>query len=600
MAGWGGTAVSGLKTCPCPVANTLTLTVTDAAGNSASTSIPVVQSDLALAIISADLSQAPYGVSGTIGDTNCTIWVNGVQATNNGDGTWTVQNAHMSLDTPVVQARAIPNSDNGGNGSGGSEFSANATGSASNPSSSQATDAEKELEWPDAQYYINFYNSFLDTRYVTIVNGKVHSHYYVNWQETSGGSGIAIDEVEYNPYLPPSDDAWTWPGGRWPDLPDGIDTYLPDGSTNDIGPALSNVPIGFQSGSWGSLNYQSPDGLTSLQVDDDCQYLLLTGGAPGATGYELYAITGSVYSVTYGSPYNTYTKVPPEQVQIGGIGSLGSDGVLWAALPVHNAIVATVHAQGSGRITATVQQTGYKLVSQCYATIPTNQARTTIGVGEEVNLNFSPTLSVPYSNVVWTTTAGSLSYTNGTSNFFTAPGRAATVTVTAKVFGKPVTKTFNVIEPVGIVHAQIIGTESYPFGNAGAGMTNLLWIGPTNVSFYRVNVMEVGEDATNIWGFYSQWTPQQLHHNTADHWTLLNQANQLYDHAAFAAGGLSVWGAGGYDWDIPERWQVIGSGATNSMTGCYTTYSINSVGTAKVAKYGNWVQRTTNSIITTN
>jgi hypothetical protein len=95
--------------------NNLFLTITDVAGNVSVTQIPVVKSSLILTITSAGLGQA---VTGTISDTNYTIWVNGVKATNNLDGTWIAPNPHLSLDTPAVQVRAIPNSDNGGNGGG--------------------------------------------------------------------------------------------------------------------------------------------------------------------------------------------------------------------------------------------------------------------------------------------------------------------------------------------------------------------------------------------------------------------------------------------------------------------------------------------------
>jgi hypothetical protein len=96
--------------------NNLTLTVTDSAGNVSVTSIPVIQSSLVLTITSASLGGA---VTGTISDpADYTIWVNGTMATNNGDGTWTAQDPHLTLDTPTVQVRAIPNSDNGGYGGG--------------------------------------------------------------------------------------------------------------------------------------------------------------------------------------------------------------------------------------------------------------------------------------------------------------------------------------------------------------------------------------------------------------------------------------------------------------------------------------------------
>ena len=44
----------------------------------------------------------------------------------------------------------------------------------------------------------------------------------------------------------------------------------------------------------------------------------------------------------------------------------------------------------------------YSLITQCQSPIPTNQNRTTIGVGELVNLSFSPGLP---TNILWTVSA---------------------------------------------------------------------------------------------------------------------------------------------------------------------------------------------------
>jgi hypothetical protein len=96
--------------------NNFSLLATDAAGNMVTTNISVIQSTLVLTITSAALGQP---VQGTISDwADYTIWVNGVKATNNLDGTWIAQDPHLTLDTPNVQVRAIPNTDNGGNGGG--------------------------------------------------------------------------------------------------------------------------------------------------------------------------------------------------------------------------------------------------------------------------------------------------------------------------------------------------------------------------------------------------------------------------------------------------------------------------------------------------
>jgi len=96
--------------------NSLLLTATDAAGNISMTNISVSQSTLVLTITSAGLGQAVYG---TISDpTNYMVWVNGTMATIYAGGEWIAQDPHLTLDTPNVQARAIPITDNGGYGGG--------------------------------------------------------------------------------------------------------------------------------------------------------------------------------------------------------------------------------------------------------------------------------------------------------------------------------------------------------------------------------------------------------------------------------------------------------------------------------------------------
>jgi hypothetical protein len=105
--------------------NFLTLTVTDSAGNVAVTNILVYPSTVELTIDmppSDQLWNTTVTVNGSISDSaNYTVWVNGNKADFNGDGTWTARNVYLPAGgTALIQARAIPNSDHGGNGTGGS------------------------------------------------------------------------------------------------------------------------------------------------------------------------------------------------------------------------------------------------------------------------------------------------------------------------------------------------------------------------------------------------------------------------------------------------------------------------------------------------
>jgi hypothetical protein len=408
-----------------------------------------------------------------------------------------------------------------------------------------------------------------------------------NWVS---GKGVEVDE-----------------GQTWPDCGFPASEY---DYTHDLSGYVGDLPV-----QWLEADVSLTDPANGMfRLHAQTTLKVAPAGQPVAGGTSLYLIVASALEYEMGSAFDVEylqqgstvptSPVPPGELQVNGQTLVNSgltnadgttSGMTLISAPSGAGVPLTVNAPSqpysiAGKV--------YQLVSQCVATTPANQTRTNLGVGEQVNLYFTPAL--PTTNVTWSTTAGGLAVTSGITNLFTAPSNAVNVMVTVTIGSAPVSFYYKVVEPTGIVRAQIIGTDGFQLGAAGAGMSNMLWIGPTNVSFYRVNVLEVGEDATNISGFFSQWTPQQLHHSTADHWTHLTSDNRFSDHAAFPSGGYTNWSAGGFEWNIPQKWQVVGSGVTNSMTGCTQVFSIDSNGTARVDKYGNWVQRTTNNVITTN
>lgn len=362
----------------------------------------------------------------------------------------------------------------------------------SNPGSTNGTDVEMQLAWPDGQTYstsLSFLWNYIALK--SAVNGKINLHGDYTWNETGGGSGSEIDQVDHPYYWTLQDDDFTWPGGRWPELGVGVDTYIPNGSTNVSYPPSA----GYDRFYFGSQSFQSSDGNLTIQNQDQPEFVMLTGGAPGDTGNELYEISGFAGTLFYTDkslPSMDAIVVPPNQIQIGNLGAMTTTGTnngvpygtVWASLPVHTEVPVTPHVSASGYHFGNFQVSAYKLVSQCVATTPANQARTNIGVGEQVNLNFSPTLSVPYSNVVWTTTAGSLTSTQGNSTQLIAPSRATTVTVTAKVFGKPMTKTFKVIEPSGVV--MVTNGLKHTVNRPDIGMHTLIYLKPDSVNFGAV------------------------------------------------------------------------------------------------------------------
>jgi hypothetical protein len=109
-----------------PGTNSLALSMTNTAGYSSFTNLTVIRSeDVNLTIDDVPQDQLIWSwivVRGTIDSTNFTVWVNGVRATNftdNGNGTWHWQAYPVPLNsggTATIQAVAIPNSVNGGQG----------------------------------------------------------------------------------------------------------------------------------------------------------------------------------------------------------------------------------------------------------------------------------------------------------------------------------------------------------------------------------------------------------------------------------------------------------------------------------------------------
>jgi len=146
--------------------------------------------------------------------------------------------------------------------------------------------------------------------------------------------------------------------------------------------------------------------------------------------------------------------------------------------------------------------------SQTVATAPANLARTKIGVGEEVNLTFSG------GTATWTTTGGRLSSDSGATVRFTAPDRAASITITATGSTCTATIPFNVVEPSDVAQRQTPGTNvKHTVNKPSTGMKMDIYLLPDDVCFYNVETIE--EEATaNDTGVYALIDDKAHHPDT--------------------------------------------------------------------------------------
>src|ERR1051326_6920256 len=183
---------------------------TDAAGNAATTSITVTQSDLSITIDDVpddQLHNWTVDVTGTIGAvTGYKLWVNGRGATINSGGIWSAPGVRLNAGgTAIIQARAIPTSDNGGNGSGGGGTPTYQD--SGNPASASARDAEAQKSKPMRFYLERYDEDWGNDRYST-------NHVF----ENDGGSpGASLDWGE---------NIWREKGGQhWIDGTNGSSGY---------------------------------------------------------------------------------------------------------------------------------------------------------------------------------------------------------------------------------------------------------------------------------------------------------------------------------------------------------------------------------------
>ena len=242
---------------------------------------------------------------------------------------------------------------------------------------------------------------------------------------------------------------------------------------------------------------------------------------------------------------------------------------------------------------------------ECVATIPTNRIRTTIGVAEDVNLSVC---GAP-GTVTWSVSGGgTLDNTNSLTPTLTASHNAAANVVTVHFDGGTCDKPFSVVEPNGYYASNVTAIVGYGVNNAGAGMWIPLWLTPRSVSFYKVQISEVGRVSTNATGYFtntSVWPTNYLDHgaNGAGSWVQIHMDNYIGRDKAnsgtcpqLPSGG---WSAGHFSWPIPAVWQVVGDTTTNFFPWSDQDFTIDTSGNVTVTKFGHTVTRNTNDVYTT-
>lgn len=236
---------------------------------------------------------------------------------------------------------------------------------------------------------------------------------------------------------------------------------------------------------------------------------------------------------------------------------------------------------------------GWQLEHTTVVTSPQDRKRTKVGVGEKVDLK----TPCPAD---WTIQGGgTLSTTTGATTQFTAPEKAAEVTITAKLHidNSIKTVTFNIVEPSGLTFVKTANITNNSNTLLQAGFQAIVYVTPSDVNFTAISV---GENATPsiTTGHYTNLYPNGFNHppkgavrltsHVQGKGTLNPLAKDAIDTGLISRfGNPSKYTAGTFLWKIPWRYELGGTNkvfTTANQKDDLTINNANQTASVKISK----------------
>jgi len=229
----------------------------------------------------------------------------------------------------------------------------------------------------------------------------------------------------------------------------------------------------------------------------------------------------------------------------------------------------------------------FTIQTQYIAPDGSGRARSKVGVGEQVTFKGSKIGD-------WKATGGTPVSLASNQNFvWTAPDRGASVTISLTSGKHTRTKEIVVVEP-NAVTGRRTDVLSYNRDIMGAGMELKFLYHPKNVSFMNVEAGEVSGPASDIEGYFEDFSGK-LEHKSGDRFFPLeiNNENSATDTAAIK-GFPKPWEFGKFKWVIPNRYRVKTEGGDGKVfTNVEQAFTLeNESGKTTVKKAGAGVSRT--------
>lgn len=228
------------------------------------------------------------------------------------------------------------------------------------------------------------------------------------------------------------------------------------------------------------------------------------------------------------------------------------------------------------------------ITSQTVATVPSTRTRTTVGVGETVNLTCTGGTGTP----TWSLNpaAGTLSGTSGATVTYTAPDRANTVVITATA-GSAATITFTIVEPSSVTFKRRPNTLGHhTINHASTGVVADVYIMPANVSFENILVQESDVNAVGTGCFQAFYASNPTGHSPNATPSTVGPPDNDTSGSKVSVPDLPDCDAskcaGGWSWTIPWNFQV-GSGAQKPFgSPVVQAITITAAGDATISKGG--------------